>query len=153
MIIVAKYELIFAGPVGLATILYKSKILVNKRSSKNAEHSSIKAINEEMMLMKPKGFKLLIFPEGKRLLTGEINQFKKGAFYAAIHAQVPILPIVFSNYELFVDLKKKQFHPATVTVSIMDEIPTDGLTVDDVDELIAKTHQLMSAKFKQISGK
>lgn len=52
--------------------------------------------------------KLWIFPEGTRHNTGEIHQFKKGAFHLAIEEQLPVLPIVFSKY-YFLDEKNRRF--------------------------------------------
>lgn len=52
--------------------------------------------------------KLWVFPEGTRRNTGEIHEFKKGAFRIAIQGQIPIVPIVFSkNY--FMCSKNKIF--------------------------------------------
>lgn len=49
-----------------------------------------------------------MFPEGTRRNTGEIHAFKKGAFHVAIAAQIPILPIVYSQY-YFMDEQEKKF--------------------------------------------
>lgn len=52
--------------------------------------------------------KLWMFPEGTRRNTGEIHSFKKGAFHVAINGQIPILPIVYSQY-YFMDEKQRKF--------------------------------------------
>lgn len=56
--------------------------------------------------------KLWVFPEGARFNKGTIQPFKKGAFYLAIDAQIPILPVVFSQY-YFLDSGSKTFEPGT----------------------------------------
>lgn len=52
--------------------------------------------------------KLWVFPEGTRHNTNEIHPFKKGAFHLAIDNQLPILPVVFSQY-YFLDEKNRRF--------------------------------------------
>lgn len=54
--------------------------------------------------------KLWVFPEGARFNKGSIQPFKKGAFYLAIDAQIPIMPVVFSQY-YFLDNETKTFEP------------------------------------------
>lgn len=54
--------------------------------------------------------KLWVFPEGARYNKGCIQPFKKGAFYLAIDAQIPIMPVVFSQY-YFLDNESKTFEP------------------------------------------
>lgn len=57
--------------------------------------------------------KLWIFPEGTRFNKGSIQPFKKGAFYLAIDSQIPIMPVVFSQY-YFLDNESKTFEPGMV---------------------------------------
>jgi 1-acyl-sn-glycerol-3-phosphate acyltransferase len=39
----------------------------------------------------------MMFPEGTRSETGEIGQFRDGAFRLAVECQVPIIPIVIDG--------------------------------------------------------
>lgn len=58
--------------------------------------------------------KLWVFPEGTRHNTGDIHPFKKGAFHLAITSQLPILPVVYSQY-YFLDEKNRRFdHGKTI---------------------------------------
>lgn len=51
-----------------------------------------------------------VFPEGTRNNTGQIHAFKKGAFHAAISAQLPILPVVYTHF-YFLESEKCVFNP------------------------------------------
>ena len=48
-----------------------------------------------------------VYPEGTRTMnTNELQPFKKGAFITAIQLQLPIYPIVFSQYYFVNDIKR-----------------------------------------------
>lgn len=57
-----------------------------------------------------------IFPEGTRGHESEVTllPFKKGAFYMAVQAKVPIVPVVFSNYSNLYSAKEKRFNAGTL---------------------------------------
>ena len=52
---------------------------------------------------------MFIFPEGTRNRSGRLLPFKKGAFHLAIQTQLPIVPVVISCYNSFLDHEKKIF--------------------------------------------
>ena len=55
-----------------------------------------------------KGMPLVVFPEGGRSASGQLREFMGGAFYMAIKAQAPVVPIVLvGTYEL---LPMNSFH-------------------------------------------
>ena len=102
--------------------------------------------------LKSKNVKLWIFPEGTRRNTGQIHKFvKRGAFCAAVQAQVPIVPIVFSSYKTFMDSNKKMFNEGEVIITILPPKPTKRLTEDDVDDLIQLTRDEMVNVFEKTS--
>lgn len=66
----------------------------------------------------------------------------------AVHGQVPIIPVVFSSYNSFLNPKEKKFYSGKIIIEALDEIPTVGLNSSDVSSLTTKIHGLMVEKFK-----
>ncbi len=87
---------------------------------------------------------VLIYPEGTRTSDGKLLPFKKGAFMMAVQTGIPILPV--TNNGAFKVLRKKTiwFRPGHVTVTIGNPIATEGLTENDVPELMEKTRAEIS---------
>lgn len=144
MTAIAKRELLFTGAFGFSMFLSGLTFIDRKSGVKAAQ-----AINETMKDLKNKRVKLWIFPEGTRRNNGEIHQFKKGAFHTAIQAQVPIVPVVFSAYNLFLNTEKKIFNKGEVIITALPEISTKGLTSNDVDELLNRTRKAMMEVFNK----
>lgn len=58
-------------------------------------------LNEAVEKIKKKHYSFLVFPEGTRSKSGEIQNFKKGGFMIALKAGVPVLPVKISgSYQL-----------------------------------------------------
>lgn len=142
--VLAKIQLLLTGPYGITSYL-AGPIGINRSKSKRA----IEILNEAFKNAKENNILVWTFPEGTRHNTGKIHEFKKGVFLAAIYAQMPIVPLLYSCYKPFLDPNSKTFNSGEITMSVMDEISTVGLTADNVDELIAETHKIMSLKFKE----
>ena len=90
------------------------------------------------------GMPLAIFPEGGRSATGQMRDFMGGAFYMAIKAQAPVVPIVLvGTYEL---LPMNSFHlrPGTVKMVIGEPISTKGMVPRQMDELSTRVRQIMA---------
>ncbi len=86
----------------------------------------------------------VVFPEGTRSLTGELQPFKKGPFIMAIESRVPIVPTVIDG--TFDILPKRGFRlrPHPITVCFGKPVDTAGFTHDDRDALIARVHAQMA---------
>jgi 1-acyl-sn-glycerol-3-phosphate acyltransferase len=63
---------------------------------KNPE-SGFRSIEEAKRLMSNKGVSVLLFAEGTRSRTGEIQPFKRGAFYLAARTGFPIIPVTING--------------------------------------------------------
>lgn len=146
MTVIAKREILFIGWFGLAAWM-AGLTFIDRKSGAAGQ-----AMNEALENLKQKRIKLWVFPEGTRRNTGEIHQFKKGAFHAAIYAQVPIVPVVFSSYKSFLDKKKQTFQSGNVIIEALPEIPTEGMKPEDVDKLMEMTRGAMIKKFEELNG-
>ncbi|XP_031636282.1 1-acyl-sn-glycerol-3-phosphate acyltransferase alpha [Contarinia nasturtii] len=144
--VVAKRELFFAWPFGLAAWLCGLIFIDRMQSDRARDH-----LNKASTNIKNKKIKLWIFAEGTRRNTGELHPFKKGAFHVAINAQIPILPVVFSSYRTFLDDKNKHLNSGHIIISALPPIPTAGLTKFDLDQLIARTYDTMNEEYQAIS--
>ena len=70
----------------------------------------------------------MIAPEGTRLDTTEVGEFKKGAFRMAMATGIPIVPIVIRNAEMIGGRNATQMNRGTVDVAVLPPIPTDDWT-------------------------
>ncbi|XP_054377207.2 1-acyl-sn-glycerol-3-phosphate acyltransferase beta isoform X2 [Pongo abelii] len=143
---IAKRELLFLGPVGL--IMYLGGVFFINRQRSSTAMTVMADLGERMVR---ENLKVWIYPEGTRNDNGDLLPFKKGAFYLAVQAQVPIVPVVYSSFSSFYNTKKKFFTSGTVTVQVLEAIPTSGLTVADVPALVDTCHRAMRTTFLHIS--
>ena len=120
-------------------------IFINLQKSKSAIEIMKKVARE----MKEKVTSLWIFPEGTRYQEDKVMPFKKGAFHLAIQAKVPVVPVVIGNYRNVLDRKAKRFDGGVIRIKCLPPIKTDGLTVDDVNDLTEKVHKIISNCFDE----
>jgi 1-acyl-sn-glycerol-3-phosphate acyltransferase len=105
--------------------------------------ASLRSLNHASASLRG-GMPLAIFPEGGRSASGQMRDFMGGAFYMAIKAQAPVVPVVLvGTYEL---LPMNSFHlrPGRVEMIIGEPIPTTGMVPRQMDELAARARQIMS---------
>ena len=105
------------------------------------------AVNKAGKKAKESKISLWIFPEGTRNHShdGTMLPFKKGAFHVALDVGMPILPIIVSEYDFRNDSYKH------IHVRILPEIPTDGISKDHLDDLIAKTRTTMTEALREVN--
>jgi len=115
----------------------------NKRSAHGTMDQVSKAIRE-------RNTSIWMMPEGTRSHGRGVLPFKKGAFFTAIAAQVPISPICISTYDSGLDFSK--WKSGKVIVDVLDPIPTAGLTKRDVRTLCDSTYDLMKSKIQELDN-
>jgi 1-acyl-sn-glycerol-3-phosphate acyltransferase len=105
--------------------------------------SGRKSIEHATRLVKEREYSYLIFPEGTRSRDGQMQPFRRGAFFLAINSQVPIVPITINgSYEL---MPKGNPFPKKGTVKIVfhKPVPVAGLTIEDMPGLMKKIRAII----------
>src|SRR5215467_4099696 len=105
----------------------------NPRASIRSLNRAVEAIRNNMPLA--------VFPEGGRSEDGHLQPFMGGAFFAAIKAQVEIVPMaIVGTYEM---LKMNTWHikPRPVRLLVGDPIATAGMNVRDAEALAAQARE------------
>ena len=113
-------------------------------------HASLRSLNRAGDALRS-GMPLMVFPEGGRSATGELQTFMGGAFYVAIRTQLPVVPIALvGTYER---LPINSFHvvPGVVHMVIGEPIPTTGLRLRDMDKLAAQVRQTIAGMYAEHS--
>jgi 1-acyl-sn-glycerol-3-phosphate acyltransferase len=81
------------------------------------------------------GMPLVVFPEGGRSPSGQVQPFMSGAFYIAIKAGVDVVPMaIVGTYEV---LPMNSFHirPGAMELVVGEPISTAGYSLRDMDVL------------------
>ena len=91
---------------------------------------------------------VMIFPEGTRSVTGEMREFKDGAFRLAIQTGVPILPLVLHGTRTALRKHDWRMGDSNAEVRVLAPIPTVGLTEADIPMLRDKVRQIISAELE-----
>jgi 1-acyl-sn-glycerol-3-phosphate acyltransferase len=83
------------------------------------------------------GVSFAVFVEGTRAKPGELLPFKKGAFYMARQAGVPVVPVAIKNSDVLMGKGTGESRSGTIEMVFMKPIDTTRLTTDDdIDRLV-----------------
>ena len=104
---------------------------------------SRKALREAVQTLR-RGLPMVIFPEGERSPTGEMQPFRRGAFYVAVAAQADVVPMaILGTYKAF-PIGSAHLRPGPLQLIIGDAIPVAGYTKCDLDALAERTQQAVA---------
>ncbi len=81
---------------------------------------------------------IIMFPEGTRSATGELQPFKKGAFVLAIQTGVEVVPAAISGSRAVMRKHAWRIRPGTVRVRFGTPIPVGEYGLGQRDELTAR---------------
>ena len=84
------------------------------------------------------GVSFAVFVEGTRAKPGELLPFKKGAFYMARQAGVPVVPVAIKNSDVLMGKGTGEARSGTIEMVFLPPVDTVGMTTDeDMNQLIA----------------
>ena len=135
--ILAKKEL-FAYPFLGWHLRRSGQIAVDQKDAR----SSLRSLNRAGESLR-EGMPLVVFPEGGRSPDGELREFMGGAFYSALKAQVPVVPIVITGVRELLPMNSFHALPGEAKVVFCHPVSTEGMTPRDMDKLASTVRQVM----------
>jgi 1-acyl-sn-glycerol-3-phosphate acyltransferase len=113
--------------------------------------SLIVSLNRGVTTLKH-GLPLVLFPEGGRAATGQLQSMMSGCAYMAIKAQVPLIPLtLIGTYELL-PIHVYALHPRPLQIIVGDPISTAGLIPRDADALTQRLYEAISTDYEKYGG-
>jgi 1-acyl-sn-glycerol-3-phosphate acyltransferase len=86
---------------------------------------------------------IIMFPEGTRSPTGELQKFKKGAFVLAIQSGVDVVPAAISGSREVMRKGSFRIRPGTIRVRFGEPISVEGLGIEQRNELTARAREAL----------
>jgi 1-acyl-sn-glycerol-3-phosphate acyltransferase len=129
---------LYKADMGRIPILGRAlKVVQFVALERGRKEQTIQAV-EQATRMLENGDSFMIAPEGTRSPTGDLQPFKKGAFFMAIAAQVPVVPVAIRGGRVAMPRGSAVITPAVLDVCIGVPIETTGTRADDRDRLAAE---------------
>lgn len=110
---------------------------------RSSGRSAVKAL-KQCRVMLDRRVSVIIFPEGTRSESGELQEFKDGAFRLAVQLGLPILPLAVIGTRDALVKHDWRFGYSTAEVRVLDPIETTGLTKRDAPALRERTRNAIA---------
>jgi 1-acyl-sn-glycerol-3-phosphate acyltransferase len=124
-------------------------ILAIDRTNRESALRTTKAATDRLRA----GISFGVFAEGTRAKPGQLLPFKKGGFYMAVEAGVPIVPVAFKNTDALMGKGTGVARPGTIEMVILPPIETKGMTDGDVKRLTEQTHARVAEELERGTSK
>lgn len=138
--VLGKYEM---AKIPVFGILYRLAVVLVDRSSPERRARSVAMLKEVLAHNRS----IFIFPEGTFNETGApLKSFYDGAFRIAIETNTAIKPIVFLDAKTRMHYASIwRLRPGKSRAVILKEVPTEGLTMEDLPLLKKRVYDLMES--------
>jgi 1-acyl-sn-glycerol-3-phosphate acyltransferase len=95
------------------------------------------------------GVSFAVFVEGTRAKPGELLPFKKGAFYMARQAGVPVVPVAIKNSDVLMGKGTGVARAGPIEMVFMNPMNTlERVSDEAIDQLIAETRQVIKKELE-----
>ena len=110
-------------------------ILAIDRTNRESALRTTKAATDRLRA----GVSFGVFAEGTRARPGQLLPFKKGGFYMAVQAGVPVVPVAIKHTDELMGKGTGVARPGTFEMVVLPPIETKGLGDADVKRLTERT--------------
>jgi len=111
--------------------------------------SALKSIEMAKKLMSERGRSILLFAEGSRSKTGEVQPFKRGAFYLASRVGHPIVPVSISGANKILPKGKFKIKKGVIHIHFASPIETGNISTRKEElELMEKVRNVVIENIK-----
>ena len=136
---VAKEEL-RSVPVFGKAILRCGHIAIDRRNRRSA----VESLHRAGRKLRERTLHVVLFAEGTRSPTGELQPFKKGAFVLALKTRAPVLPVAVVGSRAVMAKGSYLIRSGPVEVRVGEPIEVDGLTMADRNALRDRAHRAVA---------
>ena len=130
---------------GIRTWMRRLHCLFVDRSSA-ASGATVLREGEKMLR---EGYSLTIFPEGTRSKTGELLEFKPGAFRIATMAKVPIVPVTIMGARAMMEDNGNRITSGDVKIIIHPAIDTAALSRPEIRTLPETVREIIGGPMQK----
>ena len=141
----AKEELSRVPFLGFA-IRNSASVFIDKSDPRRAL-TSLKAAGEQIR----NGMSVLIFVEGTRSYSRELQPLKKGAFAVAVEAGVEMVPVTVVDAYRFMNEQKRLVRPGTIHIVVGEPIRMEGSSRRDIPRLMDDVRARLNAELVPLS--
>jgi 1-acyl-sn-glycerol-3-phosphate acyltransferase len=133
----------------LGWYMWRTRMVFVDRGNRTQAMASLKRAGRQIR----EGASILAYPEGTRTVHGEVLPFKKGVFVVALEAGVPIVPVAIDGSNLALPRDGFRLRPLPVKIKLGDPIPTEGLTHEELPDLMHRVRGALIDLHVSIGGK
>ncbi len=144
--VLAKKELLKVPILGYG--MGHVNIMAIDRTNRERAFKTVQAATDKLR----SGVSFVVFAEGTRARPGQLLPFKKGAFYMAVEAGVPIVPVAIRYTDELMGKGTGVARPGTFEMIVMPPIETVDFSSDeDVKQLTETTRARIAAELARES--
>lgn len=114
---------------------------------RDSAHKSFESLDRAAEKIRA-GRPVVLFPEGTRNRDGALGPFKRGSFYLAIKASVPIVPVTIIGSRALLKPDSILVYSGCVTLVIHPQISTAGLGLSEVEALSARVRAQIASRLR-----
>ncbi len=110
--------------------------------------ASVRTMTEAARIVRERGISVLIFPEGGRSASGQLQEFRDGAAYIAIKAGVPLVPVAIAGTHGLLPPGSALVKAGAAVIQVGQPIPVRDFSLKDRAALTRRVQEAVAGLLK-----